>query len=103
MSNVPSFSEKRIDEDFNLAFDFTNRLGTGETISSAPWTATVHKGTDASPQNIVNGSATIAGAIVTQKIIDGLDGVTYCLICAATTSAGQQLHGHAHLRVNNDC
>jgi hypothetical protein len=74
---TPSFSRKRIDEDLKLTFDFTNGLASAETISTAVVTATVYSGTDASPSAIISGVATISGALVTQKVIDGLEGVTY--------------------------
>lgn len=72
-------------------FDFTSRLSTAETISTAAVTATVYSGTDASPSSIVSGSATISGQKVTQKITAGTLGVTYLLLCTITTSLSQTL------------
>jgi hypothetical protein len=89
---TPSFSRKRIDEDLKLSFDFTNDLASAETISTADVTATVHSGTDASPQNIVSGPAAISGQVVTQLIINGLQGVTYLLECEITTDQAQTVH-----------
>ena len=93
---------KRIDEDWNVVFDFTKRLASGETLSSATWTATVHAGTDASPNDIISGAASQSGALSTQKVIDGLEGVTYLLQCEATTSAPQVLHGIGLLKVSDE-
>jgi hypothetical protein len=99
----PQFDPKRTTEDVKLTFDFVNLLASGETISTASTTAIVHKGTDASPSAIISGAAAISGTRVTQLVIDGTDGVTYCLICQITTSAGQTLDGVGTLKVSDDC
>ena len=98
-----SFSTKRIDEDRTHTIDFVNRLVTGETISTATVTATVYRGTDPNPSAIVSGSASISTTKVSQLIIDGLEGVIYCLKCVITTSNSQTLHGVAHLYVSDIC
>jgi hypothetical protein len=72
-------------------YDFTFTLPAGVTISSASTTATVYSGTDASPSSIIDGSAAISGAVVTQSIIAGTAGVLYTLLCSATCSDGQVL------------
>ena len=92
---------KRVDEDWKLLFDFNKRLPSSVTISSATWTATVHAGTDASPNDIISGSASNASGKSTQKVINGTDGVTYIIVCAATLSDTQVLHGVGLLRVSN--
>jgi hypothetical protein len=89
---TPSFSRKRIDEDLKLSFDFTNDLASAETISTQTVTATVYSGTDANAQDIVSGSASASGQIVTQLIINGLEGVTYLLECEITTDQAQKVH-----------
>ena len=98
---VEAFDEKQVDEDVILSFDFTKQLATGETISTAVFSATVIKGTDASPDNIISGSATISGAVCTQLVINGLDKVKYLVKCIATTSQNQVLHGLGYLAVTN--
>ena len=74
---IDSFTPKRVDEDWVVGFNFVGRLGSGETISTATCTATVFAGTDASPSSIISGSTTITGNMVTQLIVDGVDGVIY--------------------------
>ncbi len=86
-----TFRGKTSSEKINEVFDFENQLASSETISTASVTATVYSGTDASPSAIVSGSASISGAQVTQKIVDGTEGVVYLLTCTVTTSAGQTL------------
>lgn len=98
---TPSFSPKRLAERKKFSFDFTNELATAETISTAVVTATVYKGTDSNPAAIVSGTATIAGNVVTQLIIDGVENVTYLIVCEVTTSNGQKLHGTALLLVTD--
>ena len=90
---VDSFDPKRVDEDWTVTFNFVQRLGSNETISTATCTATVQQGTDASPENIISGTASISGTKVSQLIINGTNGVAYLLQCVITTSASQRLHG----------
>lgn len=73
------------------AFDFSSLLAVGETLSTASVAASVYSGTDASPSSLISGSASIASAIVSQKITAGTAGVIYELACTVTTSAGQTL------------
>lgn len=85
-----------------FSFDYVNLLASGETISSATWTATLSSGTDDSPNSIVSGSATISGSVVTQLIdltdtAQVINANAYLLTCAAETSLGQTLLIWAHL------
>ena len=81
------------------AFDFSSLLAVGETISTAVVAASVYSGADASPSSLISGTATIASAIVTQKITAGTEGVIYELACSVTTSAGQTLRLPGYLAV----
>ena len=90
MSRI-SLGGKHVGETRSEVFDFTSRLGLAETISSAVTTATVYSGTDAAPETVINGAASISGAQVTQSLKAGVVGVTYLVRCVATTSLGQVL------------
>lgn len=90
---------KLLGETVNEIFDFTSLLAVGETLSTASTTASVYSGTDASPSSIINGSASISGAKVTQSITGGTLGVLYELLCTVTTSASQTLSLSAYLAV----
>lgn len=90
---------KHVGEIVSEVFDFSSRLASGETISSASTVATVYSGEDTSAAGIVSGAATISGTKVTQKIIGGVLGVTYYLVCSAATSAGQILQLFGYLTV----
>ena len=82
------------DEIRNLAFDFQNLLASGVTLSTASdWVATVKSGTDATPSDIVSGSASISGtkSIQTIDATAGEEGVTYWLRAVVTTSDSQTL------------
>jgi hypothetical protein len=98
---LPSFSRKRVDEDLKLTFDFSNDIASGETISTATTTAAVWSGTDANPNDIVSGSASISGAKVTQLIINGTDGVTYLLKFRVVTDQSQTINGMSLLDVGD--
>lgn len=86
-------------ETVKVSFDFTSRLATGETISTKSVAATVWSGTDASPSAIISGSASNSGAVVTQVVTAGTEGVVYVLTCTITTSASQTLLLTAYLPV----
>ena len=88
---------KQSGETVTLAFSFLSHLATSETISSASTTATVYSGTDASPSSLIGGAPSISGSTVSQKIIGGTLGVTYALVCSATTSLGQVLQISGYL------
>lgn len=94
-----TFEAKLATETAIETFDFTSRLAATETISSASTTATVYSGTDASSSSVISGSATIAGQKITQKVTAGVEGVTYLLTCAITTSLGQTLNLSAFLPI----
>lgn len=98
MSRV-TFEGKLLSETVVETFDFTSRLTSAETISTAAVTSVVYSGTDASPSAIVSGAASISGKKVTQKVTGGLIGVTYLLKCTITTSLGQTLALSAYLVV----
>lgn len=85
-----------------LSFDYAQLLETNETIDGASWTAELTSGTDADPQNIIDGAAQVDGSIVLQ-LIDLTDTAnvqnanTYLLTCAAVTSLGQTILVWAHV------
>ncbi len=85
------FPPKLSSEIYNVTFDFTSRLASGETISTQVVAASVYSGTDATPSAIISGTASASGAIVTQKITAGTIGVIYELKCTITTSTSQTL------------
>ena len=75
-----------------VSFDFSLAMLVGETISPSPSvTASSVSGPDTSPSSILSGTAAVSGSIVSQQIINGLDGATYKLRCLATLSSGRRL------------
>ena len=88
MSQVVEFPLKQADATVPLTFDFTSELPSGVTVSAATTTCTVWSGTDASPQSVVDGAASISGTVVTQVVTGGVNGVIYLLECKATGSDG---------------
>jgi len=91
---------KRVDENWALTFDFAKRMASDETVNSATWVCSVQSGVDASASSMISGSTTNSGTKSTQLVIDGVDGVTYVLVCTLTTSA-QVLHGVGLMMVSN--
>lgn len=75
-----------------VSFDFTLAMLVGETISPSPSvTASSVSGSDTSPSSIVSGSPLVTGSVVSQQIVNGIDGSTYKLRCLATLSSGRKL------------
>ena len=95
-------SSKAVNENIKQTFDFTSRLAASETISTQVCTASVYSGTDPSPSSLIAGAATASGTIVTQKVIGGIAGVIYELLCTITTSTGQTLQLMGYLAVVPD-
>ena len=85
---MSAFSYKLTTESENFAFSYANILASTETIVSADLVVEVKDGSDSNPTAIVSGTPTINGAIVSQRILGGLDSVTYRLEMTATTSLG---------------
>jgi hypothetical protein len=99
MANREIFDAKPPTDTKIFYFDFTSNLAVGETISTQTVSATVWSGTDATPSNIISGSASASGAIVSQKITAGTLGVTYTILCTITTSLGQTLTQAGYLAI----
>lgn len=66
--------------EFNFTADATAVTTPSVTISAA-------SGTDADPSTMLVGPPVVAGAIVTQRVQGGLNGVTYALQCVAYNGA----------------
>jgi hypothetical protein len=86
-----NFTPKRATETEVFTVDFAPLLAVGETIASAVWTSTVVDGIDPTPNATISGVSTISGTNVSNKITAGIPGVRYAPICTAQTSMGQTL------------
>ena len=84
MSGV--FSFKYTTENELFTFDYSPILAASETISSAACNVIVMDGTDANPNAIKQGSPSIQGAKVVQRVSGGTSSVTYRLEMTVTTS-----------------
>ncbi len=84
-----------VDELDYVAFDYTDHLGDGETVSTATVTceqASTSAVADAGASGRLSGSPEIvAGAEVRQLVTGVLDGVLYLIRCVATTSSARRL------------
>lgn len=96
------FDPKTPQEEDSFGFDYTDLLAVGETITSAAITIDVLYGTDPTPNAMIAGSPTIAGPIVSIKLISGIAGVLYCIHCLATCSSGlkKELKGDLYVKAN---
>lgn len=90
---------KLVGESLHLYMDFASFIEVGETISSAVTTATVYRGTDATPSAVISGAVSISGTIVTQKVIGGVAGVLYTIACTATINNGEIITMYGYLAV----
>lgn len=95
-----TFPKKDPGEKFYISFDYTNELDAGETIASAVVSMEVTNGVDASPSALLSGSPTIQGGAVMQIVQGGKADCTYAPKCMATTSASRILARAAHLPVS---
>lgn len=78
-------------EVIDLPFDFRSEIGAA-TISGLPViTVTVADGVDAAASAQIFGVPVVAGAIVYQRRILGVDGVDYYWRCTATLTDGRKL------------
>ena len=95
------FSEKHPSEIVNCTFDFTNDLGTAETISNAAVVIRVLFGTDSSASSVlVSGpSITNANKAIVQSVQGGVGFTDYLLTATVNTSAGRRLVMQAILPV----
>ena len=91
---------KRVAEKWTLTFDAVKRMGSGETASSAVWTSTVQAGEDAAASSMIDGASTESGTKSSQLVSLGVDGVTYMIRAAITSSTGQVINGEALLFVS---
>lgn len=67
-----------------LAFDFTDDLLVGESIASAAVTVDLEDGTDATPDELKNGTHSVAGAVVYQPVKGRPAGAAYTVRAVAT-------------------
>ncbi len=94
------YNAKDPDEDLSYGMDFTNLLGSGETISTASVTVSTYVGTDASPSALLAASPAISSPIVYQRISGGLEGVTYRIKYRISTNQSRVLVAAGYLPVD---
>lgn len=81
-----NFNFKITTENEVFTFDFTQMLALGETISSATSFINVMNGVDASPSSMFSGTAFYTNTTASQRLLGGLNEVTYRLVMTITTS-----------------
>lgn len=99
MSYNEIFESKNSVEEKIYEFELGDQLLFGEFISGAVVAASVFTGTDANPSAIISGSPSISGTVVSQKIIGGVDGVIYNLLCVVNTSDTHVYSKNAQLAI----
>lgn len=93
------FSDKKAAERVRVGVDFVRLLATGETISTAAVVASVLRGEDLAPADLLDGAGSIDGTTIWQELQDGTPGVYYTLEFTATTNIGHVLIERATLEV----
>ena len=83
-----SFTYKITNESELFSFDFSQVLQTNENIISATCVVILMNGIDPTPQAILSGSTVISTPKVSQRVIAGLNEVTYRLEMTAVTNQG---------------
>lgn len=77
------------DEVKYYAFNWTNHLNTGATVSTSTWTTT----------GLTNGSASVASPLTQVLLSGGTAGTNYTITNRITTSDGETLERSGTLRV----
>jgi len=84
---VPAHTTKQPGESITLAFDCSDLVPSGDSISSAAWAVYDSDDTDVSG-DLLSGSASVSGSTVTQRFTGGSDGETYTGILSLTMASG---------------
>jgi len=90
MSRI-QFQPKLVGETQAYVFDFVSRMGSSDTLYSGTVVVTVYSGVDSAPNALVYGNTSLSGTQVTQKLMGGVAGVVYQVMCTAVTTAGLTL------------
>lgn len=87
MENVVTRS-KFVNETISIVLDFSDQLGSGETITSCTIVVSLFTGTDTDPSNILYQVPLITGNIVDQKFRLGIPGCIYEIVFLTVGSLG---------------
>jgi hypothetical protein len=81
---------KDADEIKTIIFQFVNEMGSTETISDAEVTVVLVAGTDAVPNDVLDGAVTLNQTTkeVWQNVKGGVENANYQLRCLVTSSLG---------------
>lgn len=91
---------KYVGEAISITFDFTSSLVQSDSLTGTPTCAvTPYLGSDGGAAAMVSGTATRSGNVVRQQIINGVAGVTYTVMCAASTVLGNSIRLQGFLTV----
>lgn len=80
-------------ESERIGIDFTDRLGSGDSVSSASITAEDENGTDVTSTIIESGTQTLSGNTVSVRVKSLTDGKKYLVRIKAITGAGDKKQG----------
>ncbi len=87
-SQIQSLPNMTLGETIWIDVDFSDRLASGATISSAAIVLAVHYGVDPDVATMLQGSAAVSGNIVKQLVADGVAETRYLATFTATCSDG---------------
>ena len=92
-------SSKYSAESIYLGFDFSNRLGVGETISTATFSNACVESVDVNSSAMLTGTSVISNGVVSHMVASGIAGNKYVLTCIITTSGSRVLEARAVFKV----
>ena len=96
-----SFSTKDPAADRTFSFGMPGWLEPGETLTGVVFSMLVVSGVDANPSAMLSGAGQVSGTDVLQRVLGGIDGVTYRLRAVVTTSNPHTLVVSALLPVHS--
>lgn len=89
---IQRLPEKRPSEIVTVTFKYARQLGAGVAlVPGASVAVAVRKGIDPAPATLLEGAPAVVGNDVLARVVGGLDGVEYLLVCTADTTNGDRL------------
>ena len=95
------FSPKTSEEVIRITFDFSNViLDSTESISSVSWHCNPSIGIDVLSESMLNVPITLNPRSTSRLVSGGIQGNTYSISCAATTTQGQVFASSGTIKIS---
>lgn len=97
-----NFFAKQVADAYDIGIDFTDKLATGRSVTSAVVTAIdLHDNSNATSTVLETAGATVASNIVSKGVKAGTQGHTYKLVCKATLDNADVLEEEVFMLVED--